>query len=62
MTKEEAEKANAILAQQWRDNLQYKGVDLIDVFQYEIRRQLGAIWKQWFDELSALAVKHNEQS
>ena len=58
MTKEEAEKANAILAQQWRDNLQYKGVDLIDVFQYEIRRQLGAIWKQWLDEQAA---KANEQ-
>jgi len=59
MTKDEAEKANATLAQQWRDNLQYKGVDLVDVFQYEVRRQLGAIWKQWFD---SLMVKTDEQS
>jgi hypothetical protein len=58
MTKDEAEIINATLAQQWRDNLQYKGVDLVDVFQYEVRRQLGAIWKQWFDEQAA---KLNEQ-
>lgn len=65
-TKEEAERSSATLAQQWRDNVQYLGVDLVDVFQYELRRQFGAIWKQWLDESQAKsdeqAAKSNEQS
>ena len=50
MSKEEIEKANAMLAKQWREKLTYMGVDLVDVLEYETRRILGAIWKQALEQ------------
>ena len=54
MTKQQMEIANAILAREWYDNLTFNGVDLVDVLEYETRRVLGAVCKQYLDSQSTV--------